>query len=90
VKQTIGILTEAILKLRLAPPSERYQRIARRGEALSFATDLREACPNVGARVYLGGGGSASGYVVTLADDNAAAHAAGVGRMTAYFPPERR
>lgn len=85
-------LIEAIVRLRLAPPSERYLRTPERGDALKFAADLRDACPRIGTRVFLGYTGRrrqrTPGFVVTLADDREAALAAGVGRMIAEMKPE--
>lgn len=84
-------LTEMVLKLRLAPASERYQRFANRGDAMAFACDLRDAVPNIGTRVYFGAPpdmrkrsqSSTLGYVVALADDRDAPIAAGAGRLVA-------
>jgi hypothetical protein len=71
---------ESIIRLRLAPPGERYQRVAQRASAMAFAADLAEACPGTGARVYLGGE-RAAGWIVTLGDDREAAKAAGADRL---------
>jgi hypothetical protein len=86
-----------ILKLRLAPPSERYQRFADRGDALGFAAKLAESCPNVGTAVFYGAGldhrvrcrsmDRATGFVVALADDPQAAIAAGAGGLIAKLRP---
>jgi len=88
-------LTAAIVKLRLSLPSDRYVRIADRVDALGFATNLRTACPTIGARVYVGAIGprkirnSSPGFVVTLRDDTEAAIAAGAGRLIADLKPEK-
>ena len=89
--------TEMVLKLRLAPPSERYQRFALRGDAMSFAAKLADTLPNVGTCVFHGAGrddrmrsGSmdrTTGFVVALADDPAAAIAAGAGRRIVKLRP---
>jgi hypothetical protein len=70
----------SLIRLRLSPPGERYQRVSRRGPAMAFAADLAEACPGTGARVYFGGE-KAAGWIVTLGDDREAATAAGADRL---------
>ena len=71
-----------ILRIRLAAPSERYQRFARRANAEAFAHALA-AIPGVGADVFRG----APGTVVTLHDDRPAADAAGAGRFLFSYRP---
>jgi hypothetical protein len=83
----VKALTEAILRLRLAPPGERYQRVALCGDALHFAVTLRDTC-GVSTRVYRGASDSRKpsstfGYIVALADDRAAALAGHAGRVVA-------
>lgn len=91
--------TATLIRLRLAPPSERYQRFANRGDALTFAADLRDTCPSVGTAVYFGAplgrakgerrrGTQTPGFVVALADDREAALAAGAGRAVQTFKVE--
>lgn len=89
-------LTAAIIKLKLSPPSDRYMRLADRGDALGFAANLRDVCPTIGARVFVGAIGprkvrqtSSPGFVVTLRDDQEAAIAAGAGRLIADLEPEK-
>lgn len=64
-----------MLRLRLAPPSERYQRVGMKSSAFAFADALASVTPE-GTEVFKGD----TGFVVTLRGDVDAAVAAGAGK----------
>jgi len=83
----MSICANDVLSLRLARPSERYARIARKDGAMEFARELANVLPGCGARVYLGTDARrvspAEGYIVTMGDDTEAAIVSGAGREIA-------
>lgn len=77
-----------IMKIKVAPPGERYLRFAEKHAASSCACAFA-AIPGIGASVFSGGRSPAEGIVVTILGDDDAAAAAGADRLIYSLNPPR-